>query len=104
MKRRKAVYRVIQSIYFAAINEILSLSPALVVTSEQSGSKVGDGRERLTESSSPARHGRRFALFGGVGLVNTATDLAVFAALMAAGLAPVLANGAGFVAANAQSY
>lgn len=49
-------------------------------------------------------HGRRFALFGGVGVVNTATDFATFAALVAAGVSPVAANGAAFLVANTQSY
>ncbi len=55
-------------------------------------------------SDAVRRHGERMAKFGGVGLLNTLTDFLVFAALAAAGLAPVLANAAAFLAANAQSY
>lgn len=47
---------------------------------------------------------RRMLRFGGVGLVNTVADFAVFWALTALGAAPVAANGAGFVASNLQSY
>ncbi|MEQ8936266.1 MAG: GtrA family protein [Amphiplicatus sp.] len=50
------------------------------------------------------RHGGRMALFGGVGLFNTLTDFLVFAALVAGGFAPALANVAAFFVANAQSY
>lgn len=52
----------------------------------------------------PAGHGRRFVLFGGVGVANTATDFAAFALFVAAGVPAVAANGAGFLIANAQSY
>lgn len=51
-----------------------------------------------------ARHGRRLFLFGGVGVANTATDFLAFAALVALGLAPALANVLAFLLANAQSY
>lgn len=51
-----------------------------------------------------ASHGRRFVLFGGVGVANTATDFAAFAALIAAGISPVAANALAFFIANAQSY
>ena len=44
------------------------------------------------------------ARFGGVGVVNTIVDFAVFVGLVTAGAAPIVANGAGFLVANAQSY
>lgn len=50
------------------------------------------------------REGARMARFGMVGVANTATDFAVFAGLLLLGLAPMIANGAGFLAANLQSY
>lgn len=50
------------------------------------------------------RHGGRMVLFGAVGLVNSLTDFLIYAALVAAGTPPALANVAGFAAANVQSY
>jgi putative flippase GtrA len=49
-------------------------------------------------------HGRRLALFSGVGLANTLTDFLVYAGLVAAGVFAPAANVAAFFAANAQSY
>lgn len=48
--------------------------------------------------------GRRMIRFGGVGVVNTITDFALFGALIAAGASPAPANIAGFLGANLQSY
>lgn len=49
-------------------------------------------------------HGRQLVFFGGVGLLSTATDLVLFAGLVGAGLAPVLANLCSFLVANVQGY
>lgn len=65
--------------------------------------KEGAGNDRAAGAPA-ARHGRRFVLFSGIGLANTATDFAVYIALMFVGLAPVFANFAGFLVANGQSY
>lgn len=71
------------------------------------GGKTRPGVNRPQEASIKARarrEGARMARFGAVGLANTATDFALFSALILAGVAPTLANGAGFLAANLQSY
>jgi putative flippase GtrA len=49
-------------------------------------------------------HGPRMLRFGGVGVANTITDLALFWVLIVAGLSPVVANVAAFFGANLQSY
>lgn len=51
-----------------------------------------------------AFNGRKLALFGGVGVANTATDFVAFAGLVAFGVPAIVANGAAFLIANAQSY
>ncbi len=51
------------------------------------------------------REARRFARYGTVGALGTATDVAVMLALVRyAGLVPVLANAAGFVIAVCQNF
>ena len=54
--------------------------------------------------ASVRREGGRMARFGGVGVANTAADFIVFAGLIAVSVAPVIANIAGFLVANTQSY
>ncbi|GJL90824.1 GtrA family protein [Hyphococcus sp.] len=54
--------------------------------------------------SAVALHGRRFFLFGVVGVVNTLVDFAVFSAALFIGVAPALANILAFAAANPFSY
>ncbi|GAB4521585.1 MAG: GtrA family protein [Amphiplicatus sp.] len=49
-------------------------------------------------------HARRMARFGAVGVFNTITDAGVYAGLVALGASPLLANAAGFLCANVQSY
>lgn len=50
------------------------------------------------------RHLTGIARFGAVGIANTATDFAVFFALAAIGTPALLANAAGFLVANLQSF
>ncbi|MEX0644983.1 MAG: GtrA family protein [Parvularculaceae bacterium] len=50
------------------------------------------------------RHGRRIALFSGVGVVNTITDFVAYAALVGLGAFAPTANVIAFLGANAQSY
>lgn len=49
-------------------------------------------------------HGRGAFLFSLVGVLNTATDFAVYAAGVYLGVFPLLANVIAFIAANIQSY
>lgn len=49
-------------------------------------------------------HGRGAVLFSMVGVLNTATDFAVYAAGVYLGVPPALANLVGFIVANVQSY
>jgi len=49
-------------------------------------------------------HRRRFAVFSGVGVINTGVDFAVFAGLAAFGVHVALANIAAFLIANIGSY
>jgi len=49
-------------------------------------------------------HGRRFALFGLVGVFNTGVDFLVFTAAILAGVPPVFSNLLAFAAANPLSY
>jgi putative flippase GtrA len=49
-------------------------------------------------------HGARFTRFAGVGVLNTACDVGVFAGLTALGVHPLAANAAAFLIANLQSY
>jgi putative flippase GtrA len=50
------------------------------------------------------RHANGLLRFGAIGVCNVATEFAVFALLIASGLAPIAANAGGFLCANAQSY
>ena len=50
------------------------------------------------------RHGGQAARFGFVGVFNTGLDFAVYAACVAAGFAPLLANALAFACANIFSY
>lgn len=50
------------------------------------------------------RHGGQAARFGFVGVFNTGVDFAVYAACVAAGFAPLLANALAFACANIFSY
>ena len=52
----------------------------------------------------PGGHGRRMAMFGGVGVLCTLTDLIFYAILIAAGVVPVAANFFAFLIANIQGY
>ena len=49
-------------------------------------------------------HGRQAGLFAFFGVFNTLTDVGVYAGLVALGVAPIAANGIGFLLANLQSY
>lgn len=49
-------------------------------------------------------YGRRFFLFGMVGVVNTLVDFIAFSAALAFGVAPALANVLAFATANPFSY
>jgi len=49
-------------------------------------------------------HVKRFAVFSGVGAINTGVDFAVFAGLAALGVHVALANIAAFLVANLGSY
>ncbi len=50
------------------------------------------------------RHSGAIARFGAVGVANTITEFAVFGALLHLGAAALVANAAGFLCANIQSY
>jgi putative flippase GtrA len=50
------------------------------------------------------QNGRRFFLFGVVGVVNTLVDFAAFSAALALGVTPALANILAFATANPLSY
>lgn len=61
-------------------------------------------QSRRTLGSAARREGKRMMRFGGVGLANTVTDFLVFVSLLTLSVSPLLANVAGFVVANLQSY
>lgn len=50
------------------------------------------------------KHGRQLTLFSMAGVFNTALDLSIYAAGVALGLAPLVANAAAFFVANMFSY
>lgn|GEM_PF-6959249 len=52
----------------------------------------------------PGEHGRRMAMFGGVGVLCTLTDLVFYAGLVSANVLPVVANFFAFLIANIQGY
>lgn len=60
--------------------------------------------EKAPRAAEAKAHGRRAGLFAFFGLFNTATDVGVYAAFVALGLSPLIANGVGFLVANLQSY
>jgi len=57
----------------------------------------------MTDCADAAPAGRALVQFGMVGVLNTAIDCAVFAALVAAGAAPAVASAAGFLSGAANS-